>query len=298
MFSEKVIWEIPVKTIEVSLRVSPTPTTLEFVFYFKFTLKGEIMKKILGAILLTAVILWPLACGKNIAPTTSGPVTVVEVVPTGTITPTPTNISTVTVTPTATLTPIPGLTWTARTLPRSQNWSSVTYGNGVFVAVAYGSAVAATSPDGINWTEQSLPSSQSWISVTYGNGVFVAVAYGSAVAATSLDGITWTARTLPSSQSWYSVTYGNGVFVAVANGTAVAATSPDGINWTTQTLPSSQSWLSVTYGNGEFVAVAYNSAVAATSLGRDHLDGPHPPQFTVVAFSDLREWGVCGGCLW
>jgi hypothetical protein len=26
------------------------------------------------------------------------------------------------------------------------------------------------------------------------------------------------------------------------------------------------------------------------------LDGPRPPQFTLLEFSDLREWGVCGGC--
>ena len=39
---------------------------------------------------------------------------------------------------------------TQRTLPSTQSWRSVTYGNGVFVAVAYGSNVAATtSPDGI-----------------------------------------------------------------------------------------------------------------------------------------------------
>ena len=39
-----------------------------------------------------------------------------------------------------------GVTWTARTLPSWQYWSSVTYGNGVFVAVAGSSNVAATSP--------------------------------------------------------------------------------------------------------------------------------------------------------
>ncbi len=79
----------------------------------------------------------------------------------------------------------PGATWTARTMPSSQGWESVTYGNGVFVAVAYGSSAAATSPDGITWTARTLPSSQNWVSVTYGNGVFVAVAYNSTAAATS-----------------------------------------------------------------------------------------------------------------
>lgn len=37
-----------------------------------------------------------------------------------------------------------------------------------FVAVAYGGTVAATSPDGVTWTARTLPSSASWSSVTYG----------------------------------------------------------------------------------------------------------------------------------
>jgi hypothetical protein len=76
-------------------------------------------------------------------------------------------------------------TWTASTLPSSQYWKSVTHGNGVFVAVAWGSNVAATSPNGITWTASTLPSNQEWLSVTYGNGIFVAVASGSNAAATS-----------------------------------------------------------------------------------------------------------------
>jgi|JI10StandDraft_1071094.scaffolds.fasta_scaffold166045_2 hypothetical protein len=163
-----------------------------------------------------------------------------------------------------------GATWTARTLPSSQVWRSVTYANGVFVAVGNGTAVA-TSPDGITWTDRTMPSSALWWSVTYGNGVFVAVAGGtslSTAAATSPDGITWTSRTLPNSLYWNSVTFGNGVFVAVATLNSVAATSPDGITWTARVLPSSTTWFSVSFGNGGFVAVSGGNAVstiAATS---------------------------------
>jgi hypothetical protein len=146
-----------------------------------------------------------------------------------------------------------------------EDWLSVTYGNGLFVAVALNSNVAATSTDGINWTSRTLPSSQTWYSVTYGGGLFVAVAFFSNVAATSTDGINWTSRTLPVVEDWFSVTYGSGLFVAVAAGSNVAATSTDGINWIQTTLPSAKGWSSVTYGNGSFVAVAYNSNVAAAA---------------------------------
>ena len=109
----------------------------------------------------------------------------------------------------------------------------------LFVAVATLNSVAATSPDGITWTARVLPSSTTWFSVSFGNGGFVAVSGGNAVstiAATSPDGITWTARTLPVSTTWTPVTYGNGIFVIVAKNTNIAATSPDGITWTARVL--------------------------------------------------------------
>jgi hypothetical protein len=156
-----------------------------------------------------------------------------------------------------------GINWTAATLPSSSNWESVTYGNGKFVAVAASTTAAAYSTDGINWTAATLPSSSYWVSVTYGNGKFVAVAYNSTAAAYSTDGINWTAATLPSSSYWYAVTYGNGTFVAIAYNSATAAYSTDGINWTAATLPSSTYWYAVTYGNGKFVAVVYGHTAAA-----------------------------------
>ena len=80
-----------------------------------------------------------------------------------------------------------------------------------------------------------MPSSHIWSAVTFGNGIFVAVASDAAVAATSLDGRNWTQRTMPVAAEWTSVTYGNGLFVAVGGGsggpTDEVARSVDGINW-------------------------------------------------------------------
>ena len=79
---------------------------------------------------------------------------------------------------------------------------------------------------GVNWTQRTLPVSAGWQSVTFGGSTFVAVAYGSSIAATSADGITWTQRTLPVSANWTSVTFGASTFVAVAGGpSTIAATS-------------------------------------------------------------------------
>jgi predicted RecA/RadA family phage recombinase len=156
--------------------------------------------------------------------------------------------------------------WTARTSAADNNWLSVTYGNGLFVAVSQsgtGNRVM-TSPDGITWTARTSAADNNWYSVTYGNGLFVAVAEsgsGNRVM-TSPDGITWTARTSAADNSWRSVTYGNGLFVAVAqsgSGNRVM-TSPDGITWTARTSAADNSWRSVTYGNGLFVAVAQSGS--------------------------------------
>ncbi len=111
------------------------------------------------------------------------------------------------------------LDWTAQAAPAASGWRSVCYGNGLFVAVAYGDAYRImTSPDGITWTAQAAPAASGWRSVCYGNGLFVAVANsGTYRIMTSPDGITWTAQAAPAASYWYSVCYGNGLFVAVAD---------------------------------------------------------------------------------
>jgi len=118
---------------------------------------------------------------------------------------------------------------------------------------------AATSPDGITWTGRVAARSDLWQSVTYGNGLFVAVSNflsGSRVM-TSPNGIDWTSRTPAANNTWKSVTHGNGLFVAVSgNGDDRVMTSPNGIDWTSRTAAASNAWTSVTYGNGLFVAVA------------------------------------------
>ena len=158
--------------------------------------------------------------------------------------------------------------WVTR-LTSNRSFTSVTYGNGQFVAVTdAGINRVMTSVDGINWTAHSAPQ-RAWRSVTYGddgngNGLFVAVAEGSNQVMTSPDGIAWTARSAPLN-FWASVTYGEdssgtGLFVAVADlGTNQVMTSPDGINWTARNTPLNF-WRSVTYGDlgngtGLFVAV-------------------------------------------
>ena len=129
----------------------------------------------------------------------------------------------------------------------------------------------SSSDLGLTWTQRTIPNTNAWTSVTYGNGLFVAVSYpytlgvaaGEAkkIVMTSPDGITWTSRTVPDAaalQGWSDVTYGNGLFVAISNygGGDRVMTSPDGINWTLQKAAVNNDWRAITYGNGRFVAVS------------------------------------------
>jgi hypothetical protein len=152
----------------------------------------------------------------------------------------------------------PGARWTPRSAAEANQWVSVTYGGGLFVAVAVnGTYRVMTSPDGFIWTSR-VPEANTWGAVTYGGGLFVAVSYdGTNRVMTSPDGITWTPRLAAEANSWQSVTYGGGLFVAVAqSGTNRVMTSPDGITWTSQSAAEAKQWKSVTYGGGLFVAVA------------------------------------------
>jgi len=170
-----------------------------------------------------------------------------------------------------------GTTWTLRNVA-ANNWKSVTFGEGLFVAVSDSGAShrVMTSPDGNTWTPRELPTSaasHSWRSVTYGvvngAGIFVAVSEsgtGDRVM-TSPDGITWTSRTSAADNNWQSVAFGNNVFVAVANsGTGNRVmTSTNGTTWATKPSASNGDWRSVTYGNNTWVAVGRNDPVVMTS---------------------------------
>lgn len=167
-----------------------------------------------------------------------------------------------------------GLTWTSRTIG-SGDWRAVTYGNGVFIAIGYGSDLVQKSTDGINWiTGTTLPVSSNWIDITYDSTLnrFVAIsATSGTIAAYSDDnGTTWNSCVLPTTATWRSITTNNlGLFVAVANNSATyGAYSRDGITWSGSTLPATATWTSVCYGSapGVFSASAASSTIAATSI--------------------------------
>ena len=125
--------------------------------------------------------------------------------------------------------------WESANLPPTDQWRSVTYGDGKFVAVAnFGTNQVMYSTNGINWTSASAAENANWQLVTYGDGKFVAVASsGTNLVMYSTDGINWTSASAAAYNPWGSVVYADGKFVAVASGGFNRVMySTDGINWT------------------------------------------------------------------
>ena len=172
-----------------------------------------------------------------------------------------------------------GTTWLSSTMPTFgdstlNEWVDITFGYGVFVAIANSGNIAAVGTwNGTTLTWQGTvmdvvadSSAKDWISVAYGNRRFVAIST-TGDAAYSFDGLTWLPDTMPSQDGstahyWRQIRYGQGVFFAVGDTgsrtvgadptyglTTYAATSYDGIVWTERTMPSSQNWGVLAFGN-------------------------------------------------
>ena len=161
----------------------------------------------------------------------------------------------------------PAFSQSAVTLPNqiSSTYSSIGYGNNLFLAVAGGSANISRSTDGTTWSTTTLPSAATWTGIAYGNSYWVAVASGTDVMAySSANGLGWRTATLPASASWIKVVYGVNMFVAIAtSGTSVAYSTSYGASWAAGTGLPSAVWTGLAYGGGRFVAVSGTSSSQA-----------------------------------
>jgi len=112
-----------------------------------------------------------------------------------------------------------GATWLNISLPASAVWSSVTFGNGRFVAISSFSAQPPLySFDGINWLQS--PITAFGTQLAYGQGIFLAVASGSSTAYVSENGLDWGSRTV-TADAYSAVAFGanasyQGIFATLA----------------------------------------------------------------------------------
>lgn len=116
-----------------------------------------------------------------------------------------------------------GTTWSSSTMPESADWSSITFGAGLFVAVSATSAASAYSRDGITWLSGTIPLA-GCTKVVYGQGVFLALTGSGTSAYSSEDGATWISRTVTDDQYsaaafGFTQTDNDGIFVTASQQT-------------------------------------------------------------------------------
>ena len=160
-----------------------------------------------------------------------------------------------------------GITWTARTMPSSQRWSSFVYASAITLYVAISGALgsnssaAATSTDGVTWTARTMSSSHAWNGVAGIGGsqnvVTIAndVGSGSNIAAYSADGVSWSNATMSSTRGWQGIAYGNSIFIAISNFTVVSTSSNYGLTWTERTFPFAAAGIAYGGTSNYFVVV-------------------------------------------
>lgn len=150
-------------------------------------------------------------------------------------------------------------TWTeAANTTGANGYTSITYGNNMFVAVAQDSSMY--SYDGNTWLAGTAQTG-NWTGVTYGGGVFVAVGIPDIIMY-STNGTSWTYVPSQPTGNWNSVAYGNGWFVAVSGNPSVAKSSNGSVWAPVSGVPTGQ-WKAVAYGNGYFVAVDETISLSA-----------------------------------
>ena len=137
-------------------------------------------------------------------------------------------------------TSVDGITWTQRVVP-SRNWSSLSFNNNQFVAVAKSSNNLMITNNGTTWTNASkLASSALWTKSVYGNGTNVIFGSINKVAVSTDNANTFTEYPIVGSY-WNDLSYinkgtGSG-FILIGNGTATLVSS-NGISWTQRTIQS------------------------------------------------------------
>ena len=186
-----------------------------------------------------------------------------------------------------------GVTINTTTLPFTDNWGSVAYGNGIFLAVSQTGKVAK-SADGKVWTAATATPLTAVLpqgAVAFGSGKFVVVGQGSVPVYTT-NGTTWT--TIPDfvATQLASVTYDGAVFAAVYTGSTVYVW--DGMTVKQRSLPSEGSSYRLASYNGVTVAMATGGTKAA-AVSYDNCDSWQSVEAPFLPYQSSQSISVANG---
>jgi hypothetical protein len=195
------------------------------------------------------------------------------------------------------LTSSDGIIWSQHDIGNNFGFSVVGYGNGIFVAL--GSGVAVASADGVTWSPQGrLFYDFRCFGLAYGNNRFVGVGQetGPKNTIVSADGANWEPG---GSGGWLGHSLWKGQFVAVGGG---IQTSPDGTIWAPNPFGPPNQLYGIAYGNGQFVAVGDAGTILSSADGVNWVTRQSETQNTLndVAYGNgifcaVSGWGTVGG---
>ncbi len=151
-----------------------------------------------------------------------------------------------------------GIVWqkASESIPVSIN--TVTYGNGLYVAVGQ-KGIIKTSTDVENWTSQESGVSENLFTVVWNGEMFIAGGKNGTLVS-STDGVDWKVVSFCDSEHRYdlrSILWDGNQFVAAGalNGIGTIFTSPDGLNWTLRISHIHEGFESVNWNGSVYVAV-------------------------------------------
>lgn len=169
----------------------------------------------------------------------------------------------------------PQQVWTSRASPSNYLLNGLTYGQGSFVAVGYGTTIL-NSADGISWSSSTAPDADFYQgnAVIWDGSRFIMVGdsvYGSpkpALIATSTDGLTWTRRNWTSSgiESLVALAADNGVITAAGMNGSLLRSTDGGSSWSSESQSGMASFTGLAAHGGTRVAVGRNGSYQGVIL--------------------------------
>ncbi|WP_426860851.1 flagellin [Cytobacillus gottheilii] len=158
-----------------------------------------------------------------------------------------------------------GESWINSSPNISGELTSVTYGNGKYVAVGW-DGLALISADGMNWSQQTTGTTENLTSVTYGNGKFIAAGTNEVILS-STDGVNWEQESIGALDYFHSIEFANNIFVGGTNNYMWYST--DGENWTEgDQLGLGSGSGSLAWDGSRFIASLSNGDIAMSNDGK------------------------------
>ena len=189
-----------------------------------------------------------------------------------------------------------GSDWDSHEMGVFNEITSVTFGNGLFVAGTGFNKDVLVSSNGVQWLRTVTACYNPRYAVTFGNNRYVAVGPDpycpSYHISSSSDAFHWEDRQATTDGLFFGVTFGANTFVAVGGlyDVQIPASrliiSTDGLIWFPRVIPGTNDLHAVAYGNGTFVAVGLRGSVLQSEVtGEVTLRSERDPSGTALVLT-------------